>query len=192
LALLENPNLVKNFQLKQRRPASNSKTQLSSAAQALKRSISGNSIDSNSSGTSNKSDANSHSAKQTKSNSSAIQAQSKLRNPFSKVSDFLRDYLKPDENDTSARELSRNFTVVCGNNQIRTMYNIQICVLDFDLNVLWVEDSVQRNAIKQTTLQTLYSNALSGLVLYVKKCSLPQYGKSKTENKSIFQLNSIL
>jgi hypothetical protein len=112
--------------------------------------------------------------------------------PFGKVGNFLEkamdafrledDILKTDEPEDS---FSDTFTVYCGSQQLKTMYNLQLQVLDIQKMLMLSDDPLQRMAIKASTDQSLYSSSLSGLVVLVRQVDLPTYQNGKV-NKCTF------
>ena len=72
--------------------------------------------------------------------------------------------------------LSESFTAHIGTQQIRTMYNMHLCVKSFPSLFTPLSDRSQAHAIRNSTLQSLYSKSLSGLIILLKKDEIRSYG----------------
>lgn len=176
MILLEKPKLIDEHRKKQQQQM------LLRKINPMKKSFSTQSIVSSKSGESNFSPLQSPNIIQTKNRSISTSKLAKdekkideRKNPFFKVGNFFKELLKSEEEE----DLSRTFTAYCGTQQIRQTYNIQLKVLDRASLFKKLENSEQAKAIKQITLQTLYSNNLSAAVLFIRKGDLKNYGSSK-------------
>jgi hypothetical protein len=65
------------------------------------------------------------------------------------------------------------------------MYNCHLKVDSFE-KIFGIEDSQSQNeAVKAATHHSLYSNKISGIVLYVREKDLLNYGKNNQVNSGI-------
>jgi hypothetical protein len=111
--------------------------------------------------------------------------------PFGKVGNFLgkamdvfrleEDILQKDDDEEEL--LSDTFTVYCGSQQQKTMYNLQLQVVDMQKLLVISNEPSQTMAIKASTHQSLYSNSLSAMVVLVKDSDLQKYPNGTKVNK---------
>jgi hypothetical protein len=110
--------------------------------------------------------------------------------PFGRMGNFLEkamDAFRIDDDKQSSSDegevMSDTFTVYCGSQQHKTMYNLLLQVSDFGNHFALSDDPMQRMAIRASTQQTLYSNALSGMILVVRESDLSDYPTGVKINK---------
>lgn len=101
-------------------------------------------------------------------------------NPFKNMFEKAIESFRSDDSQSNlvAEEfkLSETFTAHIGTQQIRTMYNMQLC--QKLVSELFQSHSDQ----SQTYAMSLYSKSLNGLLLLVRRDDLPLYGKQSTSN----------
>jgi hypothetical protein len=110
--------------------------------------------------------------------------------PFGRVGNFLEkamDAFRIDDdkqqNSDEDEVMSDTFTVYCGSQQHKTMYNLWLQVSDIESHFVSSDDPMQKMAIKASKQQTLYSNTLSGMIFVVRESDLPDYVTGVKINK---------
>ncbi|KAJ2993051.1 hypothetical protein HDV02_002697 [Globomyces sp. JEL0801] len=106
----------------------------------------------------------------------------KARAAFTVEDDGYEMRFQNEESVVDFANMSESFTVYCGSQQVRTMYNLQLKVSDLSSHLQIQKDRAQFIAMKGSSYQSLYSDSISGMIVPVNINTLFNYGKGSTEN----------
>ncbi|KAI8900242.1 hypothetical protein BC833DRAFT_563502 [Globomyces pollinis-pini] len=106
----------------------------------------------------------------------------KARAAFTVEDDGYEMRFQNEESVVDFANMSESFTVYCGSQQVRTMYNLQLKVSDLSSHLQIQKDRAQFIAMKGSSYQSLYSDSISGMIVPVNINTLFNYGKGSAEN----------